>query len=169
MTSQIARSSIRATSRLHSLLIGYCPLFSPVQLRSLANLSRGAFLLTFAGVALRTNISELRRQGVLPFLVRAVGELVIVPAVVHGSFSTTSALAAYRFSRIRRSPTRCSTIRCVIALDHSTIHRHPRSDLELCPSCGQSQWTVNRCFDSFREGFQIESRRVGRAAGAIRS
>jgi len=51
--------------------------FSPVQLSSLANLSRWAFLLTFAGVGLRTNISELRKQGVRPFLVGAVGELAI--------------------------------------------------------------------------------------------
>jgi len=51
--------------------------FSTVQLASLANLSRWAFLLTFAGVGLRTNIGELRKQGVCPFLVGAVGELVI--------------------------------------------------------------------------------------------
>jgi len=33
--------------------------------------------LTFAGVGLRTNIGEMRKQGLRPFLVGAVGELVI--------------------------------------------------------------------------------------------
>jgi uncharacterized membrane protein YadS len=51
--------------------------FSGAQLGSLANLSRWAFLLTFAGVGLRTNIGELRKQGLRPFLVGAVGEVVI--------------------------------------------------------------------------------------------
>jgi uncharacterized integral membrane protein (TIGR00698 family) len=51
--------------------------FNPAQLVSLGNLSRWAFLLTFAGVGLRTNISELRKQGLRPFLVGAVGEIVI--------------------------------------------------------------------------------------------
>jgi uncharacterized integral membrane protein (TIGR00698 family) len=51
--------------------------FSKDQLVSLANLSRWAFLLTFAGVGLRTNIRELGRQGYRPFLVGAVGEVVI--------------------------------------------------------------------------------------------
>jgi uncharacterized membrane protein YadS len=34
-------------------------------------------LLTFAGVGLRTNIRELGKQGIRPFLVGAVGEIVI--------------------------------------------------------------------------------------------
>jgi uncharacterized integral membrane protein (TIGR00698 family) len=51
--------------------------FSGAQLGSLANLSRWAFLLTFAGVGLRTNIGEMRKQGLRPFLVGAVGEVVI--------------------------------------------------------------------------------------------
>jgi uncharacterized integral membrane protein (TIGR00698 family) len=51
--------------------------FNPAQLVSLGNLSRWAFLLTFAGVGLRTNIGELRKQGLRPFLVGAVGEIVI--------------------------------------------------------------------------------------------
>ncbi|MGA8223738.1 MAG: putative sulfate exporter family transporter [Candidatus Acidiferrales bacterium] len=51
--------------------------FSKDQLTSLANLSRWAFLLTFAGVGLRTNIGEMRKQGLRPFLVGAVGEVVI--------------------------------------------------------------------------------------------
>ncbi len=51
--------------------------FSGPQLVSVANLSRWAFLLTFAGVGLRTNISDMRKQGLRPFLVGAVGEIVI--------------------------------------------------------------------------------------------
>jgi len=51
--------------------------FSKDQLSSLANLSRWAFLLTFAGVGLRTNIGEMRKQGLRPFVVGALGEVVI--------------------------------------------------------------------------------------------
>lgn len=51
--------------------------FSKDQLTSLANLSRWAFLLTFAGVGLRTNIGEMRKQGMRPFVVGALGEVVI--------------------------------------------------------------------------------------------
>src|ERR1700722_1654744 len=51
--------------------------FNGPQLVSLANLSRWAFLLTFAGVGLRTNIADMRKQGLRPFLVGAVGEIVI--------------------------------------------------------------------------------------------
>jgi uncharacterized integral membrane protein (TIGR00698 family) len=51
--------------------------FNKDQLTSLANLSRWAFLLTFAGVGLRTNIAEMRKQGLRPFVVGALGELVI--------------------------------------------------------------------------------------------
>jgi uncharacterized integral membrane protein (TIGR00698 family) len=51
--------------------------FSKDQLTSLANLSRWAFLLTFAGVGLRTNVRELGKQGFRPFLVGALGEIVI--------------------------------------------------------------------------------------------
>jgi Conserved hypothetical protein 698 len=51
--------------------------FSSAQFGSLANLSRWAFLLTFAGVGLRTNIADMRKQGLRPFLVGAVGEIAI--------------------------------------------------------------------------------------------
>jgi uncharacterized integral membrane protein (TIGR00698 family) len=51
--------------------------FSKPQLTSLANLSRWAFLLTFAGVGLRTNVREMWKQGARPFLVGALGEIVI--------------------------------------------------------------------------------------------
>ena len=51
--------------------------FNKKQLNSLANLSRWAFLLTFAGVGLRTNIREIGQQGWRPFVVGAVGEIFI--------------------------------------------------------------------------------------------
>jgi uncharacterized integral membrane protein (TIGR00698 family) len=51
--------------------------FNKEQIGSLANLSRWAFLLTFAGVGLRTEFRALRAQGLRPFAVGAVGEIVI--------------------------------------------------------------------------------------------
>lgn len=51
--------------------------FSKPQLGSLANLSRWAFLLTFAGVGLRTNFRQLKAQGMRPLLVGAIGEVAI--------------------------------------------------------------------------------------------
>jgi uncharacterized integral membrane protein (TIGR00698 family) len=51
--------------------------FNKEQIGSLGNLSRWAFLLTFAGVGLRTNLREMGKQGLRPFIVGAVGEIVI--------------------------------------------------------------------------------------------
>ena len=51
--------------------------FNKDQTTALANLSRWAFLLTFAGVGLRTNFREMRKQGLRPFAVGAIGEVVI--------------------------------------------------------------------------------------------
>src|SRR5277367_2366455 len=51
--------------------------FTKPQLATLGNLSRWAFLLTFAGVGLRTSFRELGKQGVRPFIVGAVGEIAI--------------------------------------------------------------------------------------------
>jgi uncharacterized integral membrane protein (TIGR00698 family) len=51
--------------------------FTKPQLLALGNLSRWAFLLTFAGVGLRTNLKDLFKQGARPFLVGAVGEVAI--------------------------------------------------------------------------------------------
>jgi len=51
--------------------------FTKPQLTSLANLSRWAFLLTFAGVGLRTSLRELGKQGWKPFAVGAIGEVFI--------------------------------------------------------------------------------------------
>jgi uncharacterized membrane protein YadS len=51
--------------------------FNKAQMTDLANLSRWAFLLTFAGVGLRTDLREMRKQGLRPFVVGAVGEFAI--------------------------------------------------------------------------------------------
>src|SRR3982751_5530846 len=51
--------------------------FNKPQIASLANLSRWAFLLTFAGVGLKTDFREIRRQGVRPFVVGALAELTV--------------------------------------------------------------------------------------------
>ena len=59
-----------------SLLVSF-GLFSKPQIGSLANLSRWAFLLTFAGVGLRTNFRDMSKQGLRPFIVGALGEVLI--------------------------------------------------------------------------------------------
>jgi uncharacterized membrane protein YadS len=51
--------------------------FTKPQLAAVGNLSRWAFLLTFAGVGLRTNLRELSKQGARPLIVGGVGEIVI--------------------------------------------------------------------------------------------
>jgi uncharacterized membrane protein YadS len=51
--------------------------FNKDQVGALANLSRWAFLFTFAGVGLRTNFREMSKQGVRPFIVGALGEILI--------------------------------------------------------------------------------------------
>jgi uncharacterized integral membrane protein (TIGR00698 family) len=58
-------------------LLATLAVFTKPQLASLANLSRWAFLLTFAGVGLRTNLRELGKQGWRPFAVGAIGEVFI--------------------------------------------------------------------------------------------
>jgi uncharacterized integral membrane protein (TIGR00698 family) len=49
--------------------------FSNAQADDIANLSRWAFLLTFAGVGLSTDFRAMRVQGLYPFIVGAVGEI----------------------------------------------------------------------------------------------
>lgn len=51
--------------------------FTKDQVSNLANLSRWAFLLTFAGVGLRTNFRSMSKQGLRPFVVGALGEILI--------------------------------------------------------------------------------------------
>ncbi len=59
-----------------SLLVSFHT-FTKDQVTSLANLSRWAFLLTFAGVGLRTNFRQMSKQGLRPFVVGALGEVLI--------------------------------------------------------------------------------------------
>lgn len=61
---------------LMSLLVGFHT-FDKGQAASLGNLSKWAFLLTFAGVGLRTNFREMSKQGLRPFVVGALGEILI--------------------------------------------------------------------------------------------
>jgi len=58
-------------------LLATVGIFTKDQNTSLANLSRWAFLLTFAGVGLRTNFREMRKQGLRPFAVGFIGEIAI--------------------------------------------------------------------------------------------
>jgi uncharacterized integral membrane protein (TIGR00698 family) len=58
-------------------LLASAAFFSRDQLTGLANLSRWAFLLTFAGVGLRTNFRHMSKQGLRPFIVGALGEVAI--------------------------------------------------------------------------------------------
>jgi uncharacterized integral membrane protein (TIGR00698 family) len=58
-------------------LLASAAFFTKGQITALGNLSRWAFLLTFAGVGLRTNLKELGKQGARPVLVGAIGEVAI--------------------------------------------------------------------------------------------
>lgn len=58
-------------------LLASVSFFNKDQITSLANLSRWAFLLTFAGVGLKISFREMKKQGLRPFIVGAVGEVVI--------------------------------------------------------------------------------------------
>jgi len=51
--------------------------FNKEQVGALANLSRWAFLLTFAGVGLQTNFRRMSKQGIRPFVVGTLGEILI--------------------------------------------------------------------------------------------
>ncbi len=72
-------------------LLATVGMFSSGQLASIGNLSRWAFLLTFAGVGLRTDFREMRRQGLRPFLVGALAELTVT-IVTLGMVLAASAL-----------------------------------------------------------------------------
>jgi uncharacterized integral membrane protein (TIGR00698 family) len=61
---------------LISLLVSFHA-FSKEEVASLGNLSKWAFLLTFAGVGLRTNFRDMSKQGLRPFIVGALGEILI--------------------------------------------------------------------------------------------
>jgi uncharacterized integral membrane protein (TIGR00698 family) len=63
--------------------------FSKPQLVAIGNLSRWAFLLTFAGVGLRTNLRDLSKQGARPFLVGSIGEIAIAALTLGLVFGAT--------------------------------------------------------------------------------
>src|SRR5262249_8319324 len=86
--------------------------FSKEQAGDIANLSRWAFLLTFAGVGLSTDFREMRKQGLYPFIVGAAGEvgiaivtLGIVIAVQPWLPARGHPRAPPQFPRPPRSPT----------------------------------------------------------------
>jgi uncharacterized membrane protein YadS len=58
-------------------LLASLSFFNKDEVNNLANLSKWAFLLTFAGVGLRINFKEMKKQGLRPFIVGALGEIVI--------------------------------------------------------------------------------------------
>lgn len=66
--------------------------FAKPQITAIGNLSRWAFLLTFAGVGLRTNLRELGKQGVRPFAVGAIGEIAIAALTLGLIYGATHAL-----------------------------------------------------------------------------
>ena len=66
--------------------------FTKPQITAIGNLSRWAFLLTFAGVGLRTNLRELGKQGVRPFVVGAIGEIAIATLTLGLIYGATHVL-----------------------------------------------------------------------------
>src|SRR6266478_3972691 len=66
-----------AAGAIFSDAAGKVAVLTKAQIASLANLSRWAFLLTFAGVGLKTDFREIRRQGARPFIVGALAELTV--------------------------------------------------------------------------------------------
>jgi uncharacterized membrane protein YadS len=68
--------------------------FTKAQVTDLANLSRWAFLLTFAGVGLRTNVAALSKQGWRPLIVGIVGECAIAIVTLVMVLTAARALAA---------------------------------------------------------------------------
>jgi uncharacterized integral membrane protein (TIGR00698 family) len=66
--------------------------FAKPQVTAIGNLSRWAFLLTFAGVGLRTNLRELGKQGVRPFAVGAIGEIAIATLTLGLIYGATHVL-----------------------------------------------------------------------------
>jgi uncharacterized integral membrane protein (TIGR00698 family) len=68
--------------------------FTRTQVTDLANLSRWAFLLTFAGVGLRTDVRELAKQGWRPLIVGVVGECAIAVVTLVMVLAASSYLPA---------------------------------------------------------------------------
>jgi uncharacterized membrane protein YadS len=84
-TQAIANKTLFLWQKFPKFVLGFLTIsilatvgaFTPQQTTDIANLSRWAFLLTFAGVGLRTDIREMRKQGLRPFVVGAIGEFAI--------------------------------------------------------------------------------------------
>jgi len=70
-------------------LLASIAFFSKTQNSAIGNLSRWAFLLTFAGVGLRTNLRQLGKQGARPFIVGAIGEVAIAVLTLGLIFGAT--------------------------------------------------------------------------------
>jgi uncharacterized integral membrane protein (TIGR00698 family) len=70
-------------------LLASITFFSKTQTSAIGNLSRWAFLLTFAGVGLRTNLRQLGKQGARPFIVGAIGEVAIAVLTLGLIFGAT--------------------------------------------------------------------------------
>jgi uncharacterized integral membrane protein (TIGR00698 family) len=66
--------------------------FAKPQITAIGNLSRWAFLLTFAGVGLKTNLRELGKQGFGPFAVGAIGEVAIAALTLGLIYGATHVL-----------------------------------------------------------------------------
>jgi uncharacterized integral membrane protein (TIGR00698 family) len=75
-------------------LLATWKVFTPAQVTDLANLSRWAFLLTFAGVGLRTDLRQMSKQGLRPFLVGAIGEFALAALTLALVLFNSKALAA---------------------------------------------------------------------------
>jgi len=85
LTGQIKHRTAFLVAKFPRFVLGFLAIslllslhaFSKDQVAALGNLSRWAFLLTFAGVGLRMNFRQLFRQGLRPFAVGALGEVLI--------------------------------------------------------------------------------------------
>jgi uncharacterized integral membrane protein (TIGR00698 family) len=83
MTKQVTNKGLFLWQKFPKFVLGFLAIsllatiaiFSKGQLTSLANGSRWAFLLTFAGVGLSIDVREMWEQSARPFLVCALGEL----------------------------------------------------------------------------------------------
>ncbi len=76
-------------------LIGSVGVFSGAQLISIGNLSRWAFLLTFAGVGLRTDLRAMRKQGWRPFAAGAIAELSVAAVTLIMVLAATALFPSY--------------------------------------------------------------------------
>jgi uncharacterized integral membrane protein (TIGR00698 family) len=83
--SRVAHSGAFLWEKFPKFVLGFLAIsalatfgaFSKPQMADIANLSRWAFLFTFAGIGLRTNFRAIARQGWRPLAVGVAGEFVI--------------------------------------------------------------------------------------------